>query len=80
VRTTRVFDLASRLATAAGARVHIRRRADGGYRVEAALPGGLSEQAHRDVLAALADADRYGHQYTAAAHRVWAELDEEPST
>ncbi|WP_354642442.1 hypothetical protein [Kitasatospora camelliae] len=77
MRTTRVFDLANRLAVAAGTRVRIRRRPGGGYRVEAALPGDLTEQAQQAVLAVLARADRYGHHRTATAQRVWAELDEE---
>ena len=73
----RAFDLAFRLAVATGARARIRRGTAGGYRVEAALPGSLSDEAHRAVLDALASADRYGHRYSDAAQAVWAELDEE---
>ncbi|GAA2751504.1 MULTISPECIES: hypothetical protein [Kitasatospora] len=77
MRTTRAFDLAYRLAVAAGARARVRRRPDGGYRVEAEIPGDLGEEAHRAVLTALAAADRFGHVYLAASHSVWAEIDEE---
>ncbi|WP_371479409.1 hypothetical protein [Kitasatospora sp. NBC_00315] len=74
---TKAFDLAFRLAVATGARARVRRGTAGGYRVEAALPGHLSDEAHRAVLDALAGADRYGHQYSEAAQAVWAELDED---
>lgn len=50
---------------------------EGGFRVEAVVPGDLGEEAHGAVLAVLAGADRYGHRYTDAAQAVWAELDEE---
>ncbi|MFC8455209.1 hypothetical protein [Kitasatospora sp. NPDC057223] len=73
----RAFDLAIRLASATGTRPRVRRGPAGGYRVDAALPGSLSDEAHLAVLAALAGADRYGHRYTDAAQAVWAELDEE---
>lgn len=77
MRTTRVFDVANRLATAAGTRARIRPRPGGGYRVELALPPGLTTRAQLEVLAALAGADRYGHHYSDTAQRVWAEFDEE---
>ncbi|GAA0693756.1 hypothetical protein GCM10010193_55530 [Kitasatospora atroaurantiaca] len=77
MRTTRVFDVANRLATATGTRARIRRRPEGGYRVEAALPGGLTDEAQLAILAVLAAADRYGHQYSDTAQGVWAEFDEE---
>ncbi|WP_156179032.1 hypothetical protein [Saccharothrix sp. ST-888] len=76
MRTTRVFDLANRLAVAAGARARVRLR-PGGYLVEVSLPAGLTEEQELAVLAVLADADRCGHRYSAAAEKVWAEFDEE---
>lgn len=45
--------------------------------MEASLADDLGEDAHRAVLAALAEADRYGHQYSNAAHLVWAEIDDD---
>ena len=45
--------------------------------MEATLPGGLTEEAQLAVLAVLAGADRYGHQYSDSAQAVWAEFDEE---
>ncbi|MDH6129656.1 hypothetical protein [Kitasatospora sp. GP82] len=77
MRTTRVFDLAYRLAVAARTRACVRLRPGGGYLVEAPLPAGLTEQEELAVLDVLADADRYGHDYSPTAERVWAELDEE---
>ncbi|MFJ1707296.1 hypothetical protein [Kitasatospora sp. NPDC088346] len=78
MRSTRVFDLAGRLAAAAGVRARVRRRpGGGGYRVEAPLSGDLGEDAHRAVLVALADADRFGHEYSDAAQLVWAEVDDD---
>ena len=77
MRTTRVFDVANRLARAAGTRARIRLRPGGGYRVELALPQGLPVENQLKVLAALAGADRYGHHYTHTAQSVWAEFDQE---
>ncbi|GAA4865475.1 hypothetical protein ACGFX4_30275 [Kitasatospora sp. NPDC048365] len=77
MRTTRAFDLAARLATATGGRARIRRLPGGGFRVEAELPAELDRDAHLEMLAALSSADRFGHQYIATVHLVWAELDEE---
>ncbi len=77
MRTTRVFDVANRLAMAAGTRARIRLRPGGGYRVDLPLPQGLRVEDQLKVLAALAGADRYGHHYTDAAQSVWAEFDEE---
>lgn len=80
MRTTRVFDVANRLAKAAGTRARIRCRPEGGYRVEVALPEGLPAEAQLAVLAALAGADRYGHHYSRTAQRIWAEFDKEQGT
>jgi hypothetical protein len=76
VRTTRVFDLAARIAAATGTRARIRRR-QGGYLIEAPLPGDLDEAANDAVLAALSAADRFGHQFRDSAQEVWAELDDD---
>ncbi|WP_441250101.1 hypothetical protein [Kitasatospora sp. McL0602] len=77
MRTTRVFDVANRLARATGTRARIRLRPGGGYLVELSLPPGMSADAQLAVLTVLADADRFGHHYTDTAQRVWAEFDEE---
>ncbi|WP_329498287.1 hypothetical protein [Kitasatospora herbaricolor] len=74
---TKAFDLAVRLAVAAGTRARVRCRREGGFLVEAAVPGDLGDEAHRAVLAVLAGADRYGHRYTDTAQAVWAEFDDE---
>ncbi|MFG3508159.1 hypothetical protein ACGF5F_21965 [Streptomyces sp. NPDC047821] len=44
-------------------------------RIAVALPERLTEAGRRGVLAALADADRYGHDLTAEGATVWAEID-----
>ncbi|WP_285739821.1 hypothetical protein [Kitasatospora phosalacinea] len=75
MRSTRVFDLASRLAAATGAEARIIQLPGGGYRVEAELPGEPEEHDHMTVLQVLARADRYGHRYRARTHTVWAEFD-----
>ncbi|KDN83039.1 hypothetical protein [Kitasatospora cheerisanensis] len=75
MRTTRVFDLAARLAAATGAEARIRRLPGGGYRVEATLPGDPDARDHLVLLDVLSEADRYGHRQTARSHTIWAELD-----
>ncbi|MFD9130660.1 hypothetical protein [Kitasatospora sp. NPDC059571] len=77
MRTTRVFELANRLAAVTGTRARIRQRPGGGYLVEADLPAALAGEEHRRVLDVLAAADRYGHRFSTTAQRVWAEIDEE---
>lgn len=46
-----------------------------GLRIEVELPGGLSVSLRVSLLAALAIADRYGHDVTADRASVWAEID-----
>lgn len=75
MRSTRVFELASRLSAATGAEARISRLPNGGYRVEAALPGEQEAHDHLLVLDVLASADRYGHSYVSRNHTVWAEFD-----
>ncbi|MER8187475.1 hypothetical protein [Kitasatospora sp. NPDC094015] len=82
MRTTRSFDLAGilarRLAGVTGARARVRRRPEGGgYRVEVPL-GCSGEAAHRELLAVLAGADRFGHRSCAGAQLIWAEVDDRP--
>ncbi|GAA3024858.1 hypothetical protein GCM10020229_75460 [Kitasatospora albolonga] len=76
MRTTRVFDLAHRLAVTTGARARVRLR-DGGWRVSVVLPGDLGVEAQLAVLDLLATADRFGHDRTDEAQGVWAEIDHE---
>jgi hypothetical protein len=44
-------------------------------RVRIPLPVRLSDVRRRSLLAALADADRYGHDATERGATVWAEVD-----
>lgn len=44
-------------------------------RVEVDLPDPLPDADRMPLLAALAEADRYGHDMTADAASVWAEID-----
>lgn len=77
MRTTRVFDVAIRLAAAAGARARISLRDEGGYRIYVVLPPGISAEAQLAVLDVLAAADRFGHDRTDSAQGVWVEIDQE---
>lgn len=63
--------IAARLADATGAEVR-REEVPGGVRLEADLPRELSETTRRAVLAAIADADAYGHRRTGEGDRLWA--------
>ncbi|GAA1174945.1 hypothetical protein F4556_002273 [Kitasatospora gansuensis] len=75
MRTTSVFDVANRLARATGGRPRVRLRLDGGWRLYLVLPAGLSADAQLTVLDLLAGADRFGHDRTDTAERVWADFD-----
>ncbi|RKE21324.1 hypothetical protein [Streptomyces sp. TLI_171] len=75
MRTTRVFELASRLAAATGAEARIHRLPGGTFRIEATLPGEPDDHDHLAVLHVLGQADRFGHSYTDRTHTVWAEFD-----
>lgn len=44
-------------------------------RVVITLPAWLTDVRRRSLLAALADADRYGHDVTACGATLWAEVD-----
>ncbi|WP_371578558.1 hypothetical protein [Streptomyces sp. NBC_01314] len=63
--------IAARLADAAGADVR-REEVPGGVRLEVDLPRDLSETKRRAVLAAIADADAYGHGRTGEGDCLWA--------
>lgn len=63
--------IAIRLAEATGADVR-RERAPVGVRLEVDLPQELSEASRRAVLAAMADADAYGHRRTGESDCLWA--------
>ena len=67
----KVESIAARLAVATGSQV--RREEDpSGIRLEVDLPQELSETARRTVLAAIADADAYGHGLTGEGDHLWA--------
>ncbi|MDP9948888.1 hypothetical protein J2S51_001642 [Streptomyces sp. DSM 41269] len=72
----RVAALTGMLAAATGTEPRAITELDA-FRVEADLPGELSEAAHAAVLAALATADRYGHRLTRTSEYVWAEISRE---
>ncbi|MER6157864.1 hypothetical protein ABT147_20300 [Streptomyces sp. NPDC001868] len=63
--------IAARLADATGAEVR-REAVPGGIRLRVELPRDLSETTRRAVLAAIADADAYGHGRTAEGDYLWA--------
>lgn len=63
--------IAARLAVATGAEVR-REEVPAGVRLEVDLPRERSETARRAVLAAIADADAYGHGRTGEDDRLWA--------
>ncbi|MFJ8046154.1 hypothetical protein ACIRBX_37145 [Kitasatospora sp. NPDC096147] len=78
MRTTRVFDVANRLARAAGARARVSLRDEGGYRVYVILPRDIGAEAQLAVLDVLVTADRFGHDKAETVEGVWAEIDPEP--
>ncbi|MFF3871363.1 hypothetical protein [Streptomyces sp. NPDC001978] len=66
--------LAARFTTLTGHEARIEELADR-IRVRVTLPTRLSDVRRRSLLAALAEADRYGHDATAYGATVWAEVD-----
>ncbi|MEV5507271.1 hypothetical protein [Streptomyces orinoci] len=66
--------LAARFAAATGQEPRTEEGTDR-IRVEVDLPSALSDPARRIVLAGLAAADRYGHDFTGHGAVVWAEPD-----
>lgn len=66
--------IAARLTavTRYGARVEETTRS---IRIEVPLPDRLSDTARESLLAALADADRFGHDLAPDGGSVWAEID-----
>jgi hypothetical protein len=73
--------IAARLAEATGADVR-REEASVGIRLEVDLPRDLSEASRRAVLAAIANAEAYGHRRTGDSDCLWAlvihEAEEDP--
>ncbi|MGK5640078.1 hypothetical protein ACSNOK_17425 [Streptomyces sp. URMC 126] len=67
--------LAARFAAATGQTPHTD-ETPARIRVEVNLPRELSDAARRIVVAALAEADRYGHDHTSAGAVVWAEVEQ----
>jgi hypothetical protein len=72
----KVESIAAQLAVATGAEV---RREEGpvGVRLEADLPQDLKEIGRKAVLAAIVDADAYGHERTGEGDYVWALISNE---
>ena len=67
----KVESIAARLAVATGAEVR-RKETAVDVRLEVDLPRELSDVARRAVLAAIADADAYGHRRTGESDCLWA--------
>ncbi|GHE64566.1 hypothetical protein [Streptomyces capitiformicae] len=68
----KVESIAARLAVAARSEVR-REEVPAGVRLEVDLPREqLSETARKTVLAAIADADAYGHERTGEGDYLWA--------
>jgi hypothetical protein len=73
-----VESIAARLAEATGVDVH-REEVPGGVRLQVDLPRELSETTRTAVLAAIADADAYGHGRTGERDRLWALVVDKPN-
>ncbi|MFI6354379.1 hypothetical protein ACIBJF_17355 [Streptomyces sp. NPDC050743] len=67
----KVESIAARLAAATGSEVH-REEIPAGVRLVVDLPPELGEVERKEVLAALASADEYGHRRTDGGDSVWA--------
>ncbi|OII60625.1 hypothetical protein BJP40_09350 [Streptomyces sp. CC53] len=70
---SRVEALAAYLGALTGREPRIRGQSSHA-RVEVDLPNPLPDEARIELLAALAAADRYGHDVTAEGASVWAEI------
>ncbi|WP_052744433.1 hypothetical protein [Streptomyces odonnellii] len=68
--------LAALLESIIGGKSRIQDTGEGSTRIEADLPDDLRPHTRSRILAALALADRYGHDRAADRDAVWAELDE----
>lgn len=71
---SRAVALAARLTALAG-RVAYTEEFTDWIRVGVTLPSRLADARCRSLLAALADADRYGHDVTERGAVIWAEID-----
>jgi hypothetical protein len=67
----RIESIAARLLAASGTEVE-RAEVGEGVRLTVAIPSTLDEQHRVFLLAALADADDYGHDCTADGEQAWA--------
>lgn len=67
--------IAARLSAATGNTVASQETPDG-VRLEVTVPNGLDGQQRSFLLAALADADSYGHERTVDTDYVWAMIHE----
>ncbi|MEU3462624.1 hypothetical protein ABZ721_22120 [Streptomyces sp. NPDC006733] len=72
----RVSHIAARLSAATGGNEVARTELPGGaVRLDVVIPADISSAGRYVVLAALADADGYGHGRTESEERVWATID-----
>ncbi|MDN3293108.1 hypothetical protein QWM81_03405 [Streptomyces ficellus] len=74
---SRAAALAAHLAAMAGGEPQARETPEL-IRIGVALPARLSEAGRRALLAALADADRYGHDLTVDGATLWVEIGRMP--
>lgn len=73
----RIESIAARLFAAAGTEVERTEDVDG-VRLTVAIPMAMDETRRSFLLAALADADDYGHDWTADGERAWALITDAP--
>lgn len=71
----RISHIAARLLAATGGNEVVRSNLpNGGVHLEVVIPEGITPAGRRAVLAALADADSYGHGRTEDREHVWANI------
>lgn len=74
---SRAREVAERLAAVIGTEARTTETADA-IRIEADVPTGVTTELLTAVLTVLGTADSYGHDHTAAADVVWAEITRHP--
>lgn len=76
--TAQATAIAARLGAALGTEPDVTDTGDG-IRIQVSLPEQLSVTQQNAVLAALADADQYGHTTAATGRTVWALITRTPA-